>query len=58
MNKVQPYYYWLAAQCWAKATKMKETIENIMKLIETDQMWFLQYFHGVEAFNAFEGKEE
>ena len=58
MNKVQPNYYWLAAQCWAKASKMRETIENIMKLIETGQMWFLEYFSEVEAFNAFEGKEE
>ena len=37
---------------------MRETIENIMKLIETGQMWFLEYFSEVEAFNAFEGKEE
>lgn len=58
MNKVQPNYYWLSAMCWAKASKMKETINNIVKLIETDQMWFLQYFPGVEAFSVFEGKEE
>jgi len=58
MNKVQPNYYWLSATCWAKASRMKETIDNIMKLIETDQMWFLQYFAGEEAFDAFKGNEE
>lgn len=58
MNKVQPDYFWLSAQCWAKASKMERAIENIKKLIETGQLWFLEYFLEVDAFKAFEGMKE
>lgn len=58
MNKIQPYYFWQAAECWAKASKMKETIENIMKLIETGQTWFVNFLRDVDAFKAFEGNNE
>lgn len=58
MNKIQPDYFWLAAECWAKAEKMEEAINNIMKLIETGQMWFVEYLPNIEAFKAFEDKKE
>lgn len=58
MNKIQPNYFWLSAGCWAKASKMEEAIENIMKLIETGQMWFVEYLPKIDAFKAFEGKKE
>ncbi len=58
MNKIQPYYFWQSAECWAKASRMEEAIENIMKLIETEQMWFVEYLPYVDAFKAFEGRRE
>ncbi len=58
MNKIQPNYFWLAAECWAKAEKMEEAINNIMRLIETGQMWFVEYLPKIEAFKAFEDKKE
>ncbi len=58
MNKIQPNYYWLCAQCWAKASNMEETIENIMKLIETEQMWFVEYLPYIDAFKAFDNQKE
>ena len=58
MNDVQPYYYWLSAECWAKASNMEQTIENIKKLIEAGQMWFAKYLRDVETFKAFEGNKE
>ena len=58
MNKIQPYYYWQAAECWAKASNIEQTIENIMKLIEAGQMWFVKYLRDVDTFKAFEGNKE
>lgn len=58
MNKIQPNYFWLSAECWAKASKMDEAIDNIMKLIETGQMWFVDYLPNINAFKAFEDKKE
>lgn len=58
MNKIQPNYFWLSAQCWAKASNMEETIANIMKLIETGQKWFVEYMPYIDAFKAFEDKKE
>lgn len=58
MNKIQPNYFWLSAECWAKASKMEEAIDNIMKLLETGQMWFVEYLPHIDAFKAFEDKKE
>lgn len=57
-NELQPNYFWLAAECWAKASQMENAIVNIKKLIETGQMWFRDILPHIDAFKAFEGKAE
>lgn len=57
MNKLQPNYFWLSAECWAKAARMEEAIANLLKLLETGQMWFIELIPQVDAFKAFEDKK-
>lgn len=58
MNLISPDYYWLAATCWAKASMLKKTIDNIQKLAETGQTWFYQYLSVNAEFHSFADDEE
>lgn len=53
MNKIQPSYYWLAATCWAKSCNMEKTLENLTKLAETGETWFVKHISEMEEFSAF-----
>lgn len=57
-NKIQPNYYWLAAECWGKASNMEKAIENIKQMIERKQMWFVEYLPNADAFKAFKDEKE
>ena len=58
MGKISTAQYWQAARCWAKAKEKDKVIGCIQKLVDNDQLWFLNYISECEEFIDFQQIDE
>ncbi len=52
-NKLQPKFHWTAAQCWAKANRVEETIQSLKNLLDSGWECNTQKLQQYETFLRF-----